>query len=45
MNWGTFNKEVWILNTEGRNTSAYRDIGSGKSTMVDAITTLLCPGA
>ncbi len=43
LNWGTFNKEVWILNTEGRNTLLTGDIGSGKSTMVDAITTLLVP--
>ncbi len=42
-NWGTFNKHVWTLNLEGKNTLLTGDIGSGKSTLVDAITTLLVP--
>ena len=42
-NWGTFDGRVWTLNPEGRNTLLTGDIGSGKSTLVDAVTTLLVP--
>ena len=42
-NWGTFNGPVWTLRPAGRNTLVTGDIGSGKSTIVDAITTLLLP--
>lgn len=42
-NWGTFHNRVWILRPEGRNCLLTGDIGSGKSTLVDAITTLLVP--
>jgi uncharacterized protein YPO0396 len=42
-NWGTFNELVWTLHANGRNTLVTGDIGSGKSTIVDAITTLLLP--
>jgi uncharacterized protein YPO0396 len=42
-NWGTFDKRVWTLNVKGRNSLLTGDIGSGKSTLVDAITTLLVP--
>jgi uncharacterized protein YPO0396 len=42
-NWGTFNGRVWTLRADGRNTLLTGDIGSGKSTLVDAITTLLVP--
>ncbi len=42
-NWGTFNDLVWTLRANGRNTLVTGDIGSGKSTIVDAITTLLLP--
>ena len=42
-NWGTFNDLVWTLRADGRNTLVTGDIGSGKSTIVDAITTLLLP--
>lgn len=42
-NWGTFHKRVWSLRPEGRNCLVTGDIGSGKSTLVDAITTLLVP--
>ena len=42
-NWGTFDGRVWALNPEGRNTLLTGDIGSGKSTLVDAVTTLLVP--
>ncbi|MGH3117887.1 MAG: ATP-binding protein, partial [Gaiellales bacterium] len=42
-NWGTFDKQVWQL-TPGAETSLLTgDIGSGKSTIVDALTTLLMP--
>ncbi len=42
-NWGTFDKRVWTLALEGKNGLLTGDIGSGKSTLVDAITTLLVP--
>jgi len=42
-NWGTFNAKVWSLQPQGDNTLLTGDIGSGKSTLVDAITTLLVP--
>jgi uncharacterized protein YPO0396 len=42
-NWGTFHGRVWSLHPEGRNCLLTGDIGSGKSTLVDAITTLLVP--
>ncbi len=42
-NWGTFDKRVWTLALHGRNGLLTGDIGSGKSTLVDAITTLLVP--
>jgi len=44
-NWGTFHDNVWSLNPEGRNVLVTGDIGSGKSTLIDAITTLLVPPA
>ncbi|MFA6270867.1 MAG: ATP-binding protein [Candidatus Paceibacterota bacterium] len=42
-NWGTFHGRVWSLHPEDRNCLLTGDIGSGKSTLVDAITTLLVP--
>ena len=42
-NWGTFDSRVWTLQLDGRNCLLTGDIGSGKSTLVDAITTLLVP--
>ena len=42
-NWGTFDRRAWILRLDGRNGLLTGDIGSGKSTLVDAITTLLVP--
>jgi len=42
-NWGTFNQHVWKLEPGGDNCLLTGDIGSGKSTLVDAITTLLVP--
>ena len=42
-NWGTFHQRVWSLDLQGRNGLLTGDIGSGKSTLVDALTTLLVP--
>jgi uncharacterized protein YPO0396 len=42
-NWGTFGDRVWSLEPGGQNTLLTGDIGSGKSTIVDAVTTLLLP--
>ena len=43
LNWGTFHQHAWRLNLNGQNALLTGDIGSGKSTLVDAITTLLVP--
>ncbi|HET7305341.1 MAG TPA: ATP-binding protein, partial [Segeticoccus sp.] len=43
LNWGTFDGRVWRLDLSGDNTLLTGDIGSGKSTLVDAVTTLLLP--
>jgi uncharacterized protein YPO0396 len=43
LNWGTFDQRVWRYDLDGRNGLLTGDIGSGKSTLVDAITTLLVP--
>ncbi|WP_286828306.1 MULTISPECIES: ATP-binding protein [Kordiimonas] len=43
LNWGTFDAKVWCLDLNGKNMLLTGDIGSGKSTLVDAITTLLVP--
>lgn len=43
LNWGTFDRRVWRHELDGRNGLLTGDIGSGKSTLVDAITTLLVP--
>ena len=42
-NWGTFDACVWSLDANLRNCLVTGDIGSGKSTIVDAVTTLLLP--
>jgi uncharacterized protein YPO0396 len=42
-NWGTFDGSVWTFEVEGANALLTGDIGSGKSTLVDAVTTLLLP--
>ena len=42
-NWGTFDKRVWRLSADGATALLTGDIGSGKSTLVDALTTLLLP--
>ena len=43
LNWGTFDKRVWSLSPGGATSLLTGDIGSGKSTLVDAVTTLLLP--
>lgn len=43
LNWGTFTSRIWTYRVEGRNGLLTGDIGSGKSTLVDAVTTLLLP--
>lgn len=43
LNWGTFDKRVWTMQLDGKNALLTGDIGSGKSTLVDAVTTLLVP--
>jgi len=42
-NWGTFDQKVWSFHLHGKNALLTGDIGSGKSTLVDAVTTLLVP--
>lgn len=43
LNWGTFNQTIWKIEPKGFNSLLTGDIGSGKSTLVDALTTLLVP--
>ncbi|HEX2706130.1 MAG TPA: SbcC/MukB-like Walker B domain-containing protein, partial [Candidatus Lustribacter sp.] len=43
LGWGTFDKSVWTFALHGRTSLLTGDIGSGKSTLVDALTTLLLP--
>lgn len=44
LNWGTFgNAAIWKIEPRGFNSLLTGDIGSGKSTLVDAVTTLLVP--
>ncbi|MFI3206415.1 MAG: ATP-binding protein [Clostridia bacterium] len=40
-NWGTFDSNVWRFNLNGETTLLTGDVGSGKSTLVDALSTLL----
>lgn len=42
-NWGTFDGRVWSLQLDRANGLLTGDIGSGKSTLVDGLTTLLVP--
>jgi len=42
-NWGTFDKKIVRMNLDGHNALLAGDIGSGKSTIVDGLTTLLVP--
>ena len=41
LNWGTFHGRVWSIRLDGKNGLLTGDIGSGKSTLMDALTTLL----
>ena len=43
LNWGTFDEQIWRITPEGGNSLLTGNIGSGKSTLVDALTTLLVP--
>ena len=43
LNWGTFHRQVWGFEPTGSTALLTGDIGSGKSTLVDALTTLLVP--
>ncbi len=43
LNWGTFDGRVWTLQPDGQNSLLTGEIGTGKSTLVDAVTTLLVP--
>jgi uncharacterized protein YPO0396 len=43
LNWGTFHNQIWILTPSGNNSLLTGDIGSGRSTLVDALTVLLVP--
>jgi uncharacterized protein YPO0396 len=43
LNWGTFDGQVWRLTCDTETALLTGDIGSGKSSLVDAITTLLLP--
>ncbi|MEX2233136.1 MAG: ATP-binding protein [Cyclobacteriaceae bacterium] len=42
-NWGTFHDKVWRIQPDGSNSLLTGDIGSGKSTLVDALTCLIVP--
>ncbi|WP_206192538.1 ATP-binding protein [Scrofimicrobium canadense] len=42
-NWGTFDRYAWSIAPCGDNSLLTGEIGAGKSTLVDAITTLLLP--
>ncbi len=43
LNWGTFDSQVWRFTPDTNTALLTGDIGSGKSTIVDALTTLLMP--
>ena len=43
LNWGTFHNKIWTFDLGGNTSLLTGDIGSGKSTLVDAITALLVP--
>ncbi len=43
LNWGTFDQKIWQLTPEQQNSLLTGNIGSGKSTLIDALTTLLVP--
>jgi uncharacterized protein YPO0396 len=43
LNWGTFNNRIWQIALNGNNSLLTGGIGSGKSTIVDALTCLIVP--
>ena len=43
LNWGTFNQTVHTMKSDGRTSMITGRNGSGKSTIVDALLTLLVP--
>lgn len=43
LNWGTFSHKVWDIEPNGNNCLVTGDIGSGKTTLVDGLQTLLVP--
>lgn len=43
LNWGTFNDKIWRITPDGENSLLTGAVGSGKSTVVDALTCLLVP--
>lgn len=43
LNWGTFDRQIWIMPLSGQSGLLTGEIGSGKSTLVDAVTALLVP--
>jgi uncharacterized protein YPO0396 len=42
-NWGTFHNKIWKIEPNGNNSLLTGSIGSGKSTIVDALTCLIVP--
>ncbi len=43
LNWGTFHNKIWKIDLDGNNSLLTGDVGSGKSTLVDALTCLIVP--
>lgn len=43
LNWGTFNGKIWRIEPHGNNSLLTGAVGSGKSTVVDALTCLIVP--
>jgi uncharacterized protein YPO0396 len=43
LNWGTFDQQIWQIGPDGDNSLLTGNIGSGKSTLIDGLTTLLVP--
>ncbi len=43
LNWGTFDRQPWVLDLGGKIALLTGDNGSGKSTLVDGLLTLLVP--
>ncbi|MFE2725435.1 ATP-binding protein [Kitasatospora sp. NPDC059327] len=41
LNWSTFHRTIWAFGVDGRSALLTGGVGSGKSTLVDAMTTLL----